>query len=214
MADSELFTPQPFDAMGPSGELHTEGQWKTWLQINIPDFTGNIDQAGTLMACFSQGREYVLREFTRRGLKNISAPHVVILLRESQAVSVIGATNQGRDVYIKRSYLEECSNYDLTSIGNVARKADRTVLYEGTIADMFRLAGVEETHHSVFAQIKPDEVEGIDPATVSVPQYDAREDEYRALKWQIRFAKKRNMPEVTINLLQRRFEAASKLRRD
>ena len=109
-----------------------------------------------------------------------------------------------------KSFLETCSKLDMFSVYTVTR-ADGGVAYKGTIPNLFRLAGVEEFHHSVYEQYKGKQ-QGGDPLKESIPEYDAQDNEFRALRWQARHALD-GMDDITIKNLERRITDAREVRK-
>ena len=87
-----------------------------------------------------------------------------------------------------------------------------SVLFSGYLPDLVRLGGVEETHHSVFYQLSSRSVASYDQATMTTEVYDAQESEFRALRWQLRYAQYKKMPRRTIDVLRNRIVAARKVR--
>ena len=201
------------NAFGPSRELTTAQEWQDWLSSNLPDFKGNYENAGLLMASLTIGRNYVIDKLSSRGLKGFEKPKVVILTQDSATSSPIGSALGGHVQFVKRSFIEEYSQLDMSAKASVTR-TDGEIAFIGTVPDMFRLAGVEETHHGIFEQINKDIPPGVDPLSSSMAEYDAREVEYRALRWQIRYAQEHNLPQHTIDKLKERLASAKQVRID
>ncbi len=213
MEDEQIQSSSESNAFGPLQELNTPLEWSDWLHANAKGFKGNLTNAGLLMSEFVAGRNYVIDKLNSKNLKGFERPKVVILTDDFAAPSPIGSALGGHASFVKQSFLEEYSLLDMYATTTVTR-ADGEVAFHGTIPDMFRLAGVEETHHGVFEQIKKDIPSGVNPLSSSIAEYDAKEIEYRALKWQIRYAKEHHLPEHTINRLKERLEAARTIRTD
>jgi len=197
------------NATGPGRELTIQAEWKQWLENTFENFEGNLDNAALLMTAFTQVKSYVFEKLTTRGLKDFQRPHTIILL-DDVAIPV-GEVEKGKYVYIAKKYLGEMSQNDMQRETTVTRP-EGAIAFQGLIPDLFRLDGVEETHHAAYHQTKTNVEPLLDPISTPMEEYDAREIEYRALKWRVRYAEEQKMPEVTVNLLRKRLEAANTVR--
>ena len=105
---------------------------------------------------------------------------------------------------------------DMTQIGMTLSEDKKDVLYQGTVPGAYFLSGVEETHHSYFQQTHPEQAVGDTGSAVvtSTAEYDSIEDEFVALEAKISAAKFLELPPVTIQLLQARYDAAKLIRGD
>ncbi len=195
------------NTIGPGDELNTAESWSSWLTEFFPTFEGNFETAGLLMASFTEGKKYLLDTLRTRGLTNFVVPAVLLLLQDSATHSPMGSQLDAGCIFVKLSFLQEYSLLDPSVVRTITR-ADGEHVFTGTMIEFFGLAGVEETHHFIFEQIKNISSPVIDPLQVTVAEYDARENEYRALLWQLRFARKKNMRDSVCIKIRERLEAA------
>lgn len=141
--------PQPSDkesknehnAVGHGSESinFSEDDWESFLGKNLENFSGNRRNAAKLLYEWANGMKYVRDKLSAKGLKmDTSIP--VILVNEKGCPHPIGHTSGF--IFVKKSFLERYSNLDMFAIYTVTR-ADEEVAFEGTIPNLFRLAGVE-----------------------------------------------------------------------
>lgn len=183
-------------------------QWEEWIKGNVPNFSGNQQNAARLLYESSNGIKYVRDRLKSKGLTSFHTPLLVVLLKGVDANSPI--IHSDGFVCIKQDFLEKYSELTMTDTYAVTR-ADGHVAYQGTIPNLFRLAGVEESHHEAFEQFKGKQ-NVINPLLESIAEYDARENEYRALGWQLRHAQEQGMESMTVEKLKERLLKARAVR--
>lgn len=200
---------QGHNAVGPGEKSlnFTVQQWEQWANSNLEDFFGNKANTSRLLFEATQGMKYVRDKLEGKGLSNLRLPTLVVLVKE-EGPNPIGHTSGF--VFIKKSFLEEYSNLTMNDAYTVTR-ADGDVAYQGTIPNLFRLAGVEESHHEIFEQCK-NKQNGNDPLLQTIAEYDAKDHEYRALRMQLRHAIESGMQNMTVAKLQDRAAKAQEVR--
>jgi hypothetical protein len=114
-------------------------------------------------------------------------------------------------VLIGVDFLSNLSRLDFTGIGSLSRE-DGVAFFHGYVEDFVFLMGVEETYHSSFAQFKKKPTPSVEGSSVPLDEYDAIEHEFRALLFQRRIAEERKMPTETTSFLDKRIEAAKRVR--
>jgi hypothetical protein len=85
------------------------------------------------------------------------------------------------------------------------------VCFHGTARDLYFPTGVEEGLHDLEQRISGRRAEH-DNDNSTLLEHDAKDAEFSALDLQIRVAKNYNMPDHTIDLLRKRYEAAAAYR--
>lgn len=216
---SESFeTPQPSDnkakseynavLCGKESLNFSKDDWESFLEKNLKDFSGNRKNAAKLLDEWTKGMRYVRNKLSEKGLK-MKDPRICLIDAGGNLPYSIGYTSGL--VFVKISFLEEYSKLDMSAIYTVTR-ADGEDAYEGTIPNLFRLAGIEEFYHGVYEQYKGEQ-QGDDPLKKSIAEYDAADHELRALKWELRHALEEGMDPITIKNLENRIENAYKVRK-
>lgn len=184
---------------------YTEKQWGDFVNDDLESFSGNKENAARLLFQLCKGVRYVRDKLRGKGLKIETVPIPAVLVDEKGVDTPI--LRVPGFILVKKSFLEEYSEFDMDAIYTVAR-ADGEVAFEGKIPSLFRLAGVEEFHHEVFGQYKGNVEEPLSPLTQSIADYDSQEHEYKALRWQVRHALETGIDSVTIDKLQNRLLSA------
>lgn len=193
------------DAGGPSEDLLHPRSWSKYLRTHHPGrFDHCIVNASFLMHSLELGRERMHQTFVRHKL-GIVKPNIAI--REGLLPFNAYCALSGKQILVSYESIIEFALLNLTDIVSCSRSG--TVTFEGYTTDLWELIGVEETHHAAFLQTKKIQEYN---ATLSVSEYDAQEVEYRALLWQLHYAKLYRMPSFTIEVLQQRINAARKMR--
>lgn len=204
----------------PTQIIRTKEDWKELLSLAFEEFDGNIDNAASLMSSLVRGIDYVHNKLATEGIEKFQRPEVVILFDESKLKGNIACIEDGKIIFVKKSFLERSSRYDpaqnpiatsKTKLGEVA--------IEGTPDTLFFFAGVEEAGQADFEQNPPATTLipytfGNSDIQVPMEQYDATDEEYRGLEWQVRAAKdeSNHVAPKTISILENRLKAANTFR--
>lgn len=188
-------------------------EWFVWLSENLESFNGNLANASLLMADFVTGIDYIIETLASRShrIRELPNPDLVITPEIAENLPPIGYNSEDHEIYVAQPFLEMASKLDMERIVTT-HAFNGEVGFRGTPPDIFGLAGVEEGYHAIFAQFKDHVHQSLSGDNNSLAQYNAQEDEYRALKWQIRFAREHNMPAETTEILQEQLEQARALR--
>lgn len=134
----------------------------------------------------------------------------MILQKDVFGAPDVGYCHAVNAAYVKISFLELCSEYELNERREVHNDRGE-FLYEGTLKDYFAAFGVEEAHHAIYRRYKGERRSSPPPAlSLPLSTYDADETEFRALKWQLRHAEENHLPGV--NAFTQRIEAARRVR--
>lgn len=196
---------------GEQGLSFTEEQWEEWITLNMDNFKGDVHGASIMMHQLAYGINDTHSKLKDKGLLDFQKPKIVVLSDgEEYASTPVAYLDDVNLVFVKKSFLEEFSKLSMTTQYDVAR-ADGSVVYNGTILHMMQLVGVEECHHAAYNKYKKDPG-GIAPLSITLEEYDARDDEYMGLRWQLRYAKNNKFPEVTITRLRTRIGQAQEIR--
>lgn len=202
---------QKRDATYPTEQLSSQQEWANFIDTNIPDFKGNSESAARLMMSYQKGRDYIHSKFSPK-FGNFEKPDLTIVLNESQVGgSPFGSVDGASKIFVTKSFLEQYSEYDANYSHSVTRK-DGEIVFSGLPDEVFQLHGVEETHHSLFHELKGPTSQKVQPTSVSLASYDSQEDEYRALRWQIQYATENHLSNEAITILNSRLEQAQKVR--
>lgn len=196
----------------PESDLpKNQQEWLTWLSENLESFDGSLTNASLLMTHFVEGLNYIIKTLTSRGLRIECLPDLVIPFKIAEHLPPIGYNLDDKEIYVVKTFLELASRLNMEKM-ETAYTRNNEVGFKGTPPDIFLLAGVEEAYHAVFTQYKDHGHQEDLSGDCSLAEYTAQEDEYRALKWQIRFARDHNMPAETQKILQEELEQSRALR--
>ncbi|HEX9153832.1 MAG TPA: hypothetical protein VF809_03360 [Candidatus Saccharimonadales bacterium] len=185
-------------------------EWQTDISIALEQsaFKYDIDpqRAGEYLAAFGEGVQFVIDKFRSKGVE-IEDPTIALLTRDDifpGADFMCETTSQM--ILIRASALEERFNSYTTgtmlddTIGiHDYINGEGNLNFRGTLRDEYRLAGVEETHHWVNAKFRGPGVPTV--GLSSSEEHDATEPEWRALAWQIMYARHVAMPDYSIQSL-------------
>lgn len=163
------------------------------------------------MLAFTQGIDHVYDEFKFLRLNEYKYPEIRVISEENLDSPQVECINGGREITIKKKFLEQASKHDINSI-RAPRSKTGEVILEETTPNIFGLLGVEEGHHAAFLQIDHSDTSSILRES-SFLEYHATEHEYYPLKWKISFAKKKNMSPKTIALLENQLKEVTELRK-
>ncbi len=202
----------PFGTKGMSQEQgvpRSENGWKKWIETNVKNFEGKIDNAAKLMLSLNDGINYIYENLITGGLPKFPYPDIFVITDDRQDMPAIYTNQDDMNIYIKKAFLEKASKSDPNSLISL-RDTNSEITFQGTTSNLFRLTGVEEGHHTAFMQVNP-EIEFLKIQT-SRANYNADEAEYIALMWKIRFAEEKHMPEITLSTLRAQLAEATPVR--
>lgn len=186
------------------------GEWAHWIHQQFPEFEWVSHIAAMHIVSILDGMRWMHRKLLQRGL-HYEYPQFCILHKDEQVIeNNIGYDPTSNLVHIKKSLLREYAARDPESIKNLVHSDTGESIFTGRVSDFFFLVGVEECHHSIFTWLKGKQ-ESSNHA-LSMAEYDAKEIEFRALRWQLRAALEHAMPTYTVDVLRNRIERARKVR--
>lgn len=197
---------------GPEPWNFSEEYWGNTLG-EIPEFNGDTAKAVQVLVNISKGIKTAKDKLHQKGLVSFVAPILVVAYGErARRMSAMHNVDENTDaVLIGVDFLSNLSRLDFDRIGYLSRE-DGVNFFHGFVEDFAFLMGVEETHHSSFAQFKKNPTTSVEASSVPLDEYDAIEHEFRALLFQKRTAEDRKMPRETTSFLDKRIEAARKVR--
>lgn len=197
---------------GPEPWSYSEEYWGNTLK-EIPEFSGDINKASQILVNISSGIKDVKDKLHQKGLVAFSPPMLFVAYGErARRMSAMHNVDENTDaVLMGVDFLGNLSRLNFTRIGYLSRE-DGVNFFHGYVKDFVFLMGVEEAHHSSFTQFKENPAPSVEGSTVPLDEYDAIEHEFRALLFQRRIAEERRMPRETISFLDKRIEAARKIR--
>jgi hypothetical protein len=198
------------DAVFPRERQTKISEWKRFIRRNIRHFDGDINSAAKLLFAFQKGSEYICEKFSPK-FGNFKRPDIMILTNEKKSVSPFGCVQNDNKIFVEKSWLERFSKLEHDIIYEV-RRHDGELVHMATPDKSFELAGVEETHHSLFYEIKGPIMGRVGPGDTDIASYDSQQDEYRALRWQIQYAVENNFPQKTIDVLRSRLVRAQAIK--
>lgn len=185
-------------------------EWQGWIEKNVENFEGKKDNAALLMQSFIEGINYIKEQTATGIVKDFQYPNINITASDGTDPRNIYCAEDGRNIYIKKNYLEEASNFDINSM-RTAFSENNEIVYKATTNDMFLLTGIEEAHHASLLQGKLKTTNY--NSKNSAAEYNADEAEYQALKWKVRYSEEKHMPPETISLLKKQLNEAISVRR-
>lgn len=156
--------------------------------------------AGTLMSAFAKGIRYVLDVSQERGLKSPHPTISIARVTEGALPFSHGYDPANNRIFIESNYLVAAAQ-QLLAISNV--KAIQIGLLHNS-----ELAGVEEGHHTLFRTCKGT-IHGQEPTKA----YDTQDHEFRALKWQLRYARSQGFEDHEIEKLRQRIQTSRLFRK-
>lgn len=197
-----IFLPSPFS--------HPANRWTDVISERLPGFNGDVIKAAQLMEFFIRGQEYITEKLYKMG-ESFALPYAGI----AQGIEADAATLRIGDSYF--TFIQDQHLADLACMGlddwmQKTYFGGEEVIFEGYPRDYARLVGLEETHHSIYRQLKGP-YRAYSPEDLSMTAYDAQEHEFRALKWQLHYAQRSSMPKQTTYALTNRLSAARNFRR-
>lgn len=211
MSENAEAPAQNKDAVYPTKQIKTQKEWQGFIEENIPDLEADPENSARLMVSMQKGRDYVYDRFSPK-FGTFNKPDIMIVLNEDKAKgSPFGSVPKADKIFVKKSWLEQFSKINPKSMCEVVRQ-DKSVGIYALPDQVFELAGIEETHHSLFGEIKEQEEQSVDPDDTDMASYDSQEIEYRALRWQIQYATEREFPQKTIDILRKRLDKAQMIR--
>lgn len=201
-----------FEWIKPYRDISSIEEWKHWLASNLTYFDSKeVHNAAILIVSYMNGLNYVFSQLKKRGLNGIQLPQIGIVT-SGKFPATAASDSKNKIVLLNKSSLWFSSLCNVEEIFINKTPRDETT-FIGSRVDMYGLIGVEEGYHNVFSQIKGElDGEEVPPFKIPLKNYDAKEDEYRALKWQLKYAKAKKMPQVTISTLQQRLDSANTIR--
>ncbi len=182
--------------------------WYDILKTNLPDFRGDFRTASLLMAHLQTAIDELFDKYQKKNLEGIKKPRLNLL--RGTASSPIVTNTRGNAIFVEESFLTDYSKYDPEVKLTIAR-ADGSISFVGLLTHFFELAGVEETHHSLFSQIKGLIKSGVIPDSVTIQAYDSQHHEKRALLAQLAYANRHSFPDETIGLLRKRLSESDSI---
>lgn len=203
-----------YNAYAPHGGLSfTEPEWEELLRKKYPDFNGTYSEASRILCAMTKGIRWMSRRLLQRGLTNTELPRFAILSKELPKPISIGYDHNSDSIFISKNHLEQYSYYNQKSTCKIERRFSEEFVFHGnSLLDFYKVSGVEECHHSIYKRYKG---RFFSPHAddLSLSEYDALDHEFRALKWQIRFAIDQCLPRKTINCLRWRLKNAKSARK-
>lgn len=209
-----------FDAKNKDNSVDnlSAGEWTRLIRENITGFKGNAERAGVLMAELHQGIEETIMLHNRGPFKNLSVPPIYFVFSSPpDTPSVAYYSGQGIPdlIGVKLTGLEENSHFDPkelmgTTVGGHLR-------YLGSTQDLWRGIGWEEGEHVLKKKVDP--TSEVASPTLSSDAYLAVTDEYNALRWKIRMARRLHnqddsrFPWFTRRVMEARFHRATLFRK-
>jgi hypothetical protein len=209
--EDQVFT-SIFTGVDPT-DYARRGRWEVWFgrPSNAEKFNGDIQNAISLLVGLGEGIHYTFDKFKNKMEDTPRLPQFAFVFESKPHIPMVGTSNEGEVVFVRWDFLEARSKRDIHKVEPVHRKNE--VANVASSLDVFRLAGVEEGHHSIFLRVKPESAWGpVADSSMTVAQYNARTIEYLPLIWQIRFAKERNLPPETIAHLEAKYREVRLLR--
>jgi hypothetical protein len=144
-------------------------------------------------------------------------PKISIYKDQAQASSLVGSViyNSEEDtIYLAAFRLHSWAQFVLENNSDQAAIITNVftdeVTFNGTAADFYKLAVVEELDHRQYRRDHPETPEG--KAMVSVAFYDSSDIEFHALQAQLSYAKGNIMDSTTIECLEARVLRATAVR--
>ncbi len=195
----------------PDHNPTSKKEWKESLDQGFQTyrFKGDSEKGAELLQAFSEGVQYVYDTYgERQAGEGLEEPTIVLITKDNIMRSPFAANDT--QIRIKASFVEARSQ-DLPEQNVEFTKADGELAFKGKTIDFFRLAGVEEGHHTVFKKVKGSE-DLLNPNETDLASYDASDPEWHGLRWQSRFAREKGLPDETQALLKTRMEAAKQIR--
>lgn len=193
----------------------TPTKWESILRNQHPDFKGNVAAAGMLVKEFTSGMVDATTEWTKHGLfTNRYCPTLVLCPTNKYNLNQTAYTPDFNFVYLTIPYLEWLSSLRMNALTPLY-STRRELIYMGYIPNLIHLNGTEEGDHAGFFNKFPKNITNtslINNGAVSVAAYDAIDVEFHGLHTQRTVAQKRNFPQMTISILERRISDAKKIR--
>lgn len=188
----------------------TEADWFDVLSKSkgLSEFNGNHSRAALVLTTLSQGILETFEEFNKRGivikLSNIGVDF------KNQGPAIRYDTNNV--IVINLDFLQSLSNasYSLEELYEFKR-SDSSISYKGKLLEWVLSMGDEEAHHSIFVRAKKITNNHTDALDMSMSEYDAQIEEFRALRWVIQKAKMRKFSNVAVEYLEERYKNAKDL---
>lgn len=191
---------------------YSEEYWKNTLR-QIPEFHGDINKASQILVNISGGIKATKDKLQQKGLISFTPPMLIVAYGErAERMSALHNVDENTDAVLVGVYfLSNLSRLNFNRIGYFSRD-DGVNFFHGYVKDFAFLMGVEEAHHSSFQQFKKNPTPSVEGSSVPLEEYDAIEHEFRALLFQRRMAEEKKMPRETVSFLDKRIEAAKKVR--
>ena len=208
----EIINTPAFGGIELPRELRGELQWINYFKTNVDSFSGNRVNAGRIISALNEGFEYTMGNLYMLDIFVAKQPQIIIAPENYPGKALMFTSGNGSNVFVRMNYLEIMSSLD-AEVSEQEIHLDGSVFFEGKLLDMFRLAGVEESHHAVFNQnFSRSGPKYSDSFDINLSEYDSQNEEFFALEWQIRYAKEKRLPVETLNVLVDRYSKAQKIR--
>lgn len=177
--------------------------WESFLRSDVSDFDGNVENAAFLLWYFSEGAKDTYKE------NSVDSPLPLILARTANPNTTFLSSDEF-GLVIGLTQLEKDSLIDFRE--DVIIQVLGETKFIGKVGNYFRLGGAEEAKHHEYRQKNGKTGVYESGTTTTIAEYDARDVEYDALEWQIKYADKKSMGRDTVNVLQKRYDDATAFR--
>lgn len=195
--------------IAPTQEELKKGGWKSFIEREMPDFEGNIENARHLLESFQKGSDYIFSRFSPR-FGRFEKTDIAIVLDESK---MKGHFMQLKNInFVKCSALERWSKYKPNEEVVLYDERTNQIGFFGTPDQYFELLGLHETYHAIYKAMGQ-KLEKQDPLTTPLDQYHSTETEYRPLLWERQYAADNNFPNMERVIIQEMISAAQKYRK-
>ena len=200
-------------APDPNGQFSKE-QWQQWLAQEQWRGGKHPEKTAEIIHQIVQGIDFVEQKVRAAGFSKFVRPPLVIVKEPPKDGSLVpkfaSYWPRPNAVALTPEKLHEYADYDFDEIVHSGGRGE--VSMSATVPNQSFLAGVEECHHAVHRQ-----QQGILPIpsnirSLSGAEYDALDHEFEALGFQVLVAKEFGFPEVTKQVLIRRWQIANALR--
>ncbi|HEX9153379.1 MAG TPA: hypothetical protein VF809_01010, partial [Candidatus Saccharimonadales bacterium] len=199
------------------GEAISHERWKQVLTDGFGEDSGiskeDLDNMALNMQGFREGMDFVYETFTNKGVPFARPPIAIVTDPAQQNEGAFYYNGYTGEVQIVARYLKVNGRLDPGCPGALYTSGTQELVFTGVAGDIFRLAGVEEMHHSHYSRMRQDNVPESGRHADSIAMYHAVDIEWHALRWKIMFAERAGMPEPTIRLLKKFRDDAKEIRR-
>lgn len=180
-------------------------RWMSFLSLNVPNFKGDYKNAANLLSMFCTEIKSVSQKYLnyKYPTKLDSMPIALLYSPEENHAFYYNRPNN-KKICFELAALETLSLMDQQKVYELNDLEDDVETWTGTIPELVRQMGIEESHHAVYASKK---VIKRSSRLLSQPEYDSKQHEFRALLWQIRDLKSRDVNN-SAEVLERRIAKA------